>query len=289
MVDEDPRREGLGAALDERAGHRRPRVGKRLDGGEVVLGQARIVDEVVEERRGEVERRQPLRLDQLERRAGVPVRLADEAAADRVHGQQRVHAHRVVERHDPERAVAVAVAVLDDLREPAGAVGPVRAGHALGPPGRPRRVEHQRRRPLVEVERAGMRVGREQRAEVGVEREVRRGGSVGEAEIQVGLREARRERHEDGAEPLAGPVEGHRLAGRLHDRRHPVAFTHAGRREPARGAARLLQEPRVRETDVAGDDGLRLGIPLGRGEQRERQVHGEAVPAARAIASTIGS
>ena len=88
-------------------------------------------DEVVVERRREVERGDPLPLDQRRAPPRLPVRLADVAAADEVHRDQRVDAHRVVERHAAERAVAVAVALLDDLREPAGAVGAMRARHAL--------------------------------------------------------------------------------------------------------------------------------------------------------------
>ena len=156
VVDEQPRRERLDAPLDERARHRRARVGERLDRRDVVVAEPRVPDEVVVQRGGEVERRDPLALDQRERRLGVPVRLADVTAADQVHRDQRVNAHRVVERHAAERPVAVAVALVDDLGERAGAVGPVRARHALRPAGRAGGVEHQALAVVRHVECAGM-------------------------------------------------------------------------------------------------------------------------------------
>ena len=74
-----------------------------------------VVDEIVEERRREVERGDPLLLDQRERLAGVPARLRHEAAADEMHREQGVDPHRVVERHHAERPVGPAVAVLERL------------------------------------------------------------------------------------------------------------------------------------------------------------------------------
>jgi hypothetical protein len=74
-----------------------------------------VVDEVVEERRRQVERGQPLLLDQRQRFAGVPARLRGEAAADAVHREERVNPHCVVERHHSERAITPAVAVLERL------------------------------------------------------------------------------------------------------------------------------------------------------------------------------
>ena len=96
-------------------------------------------------------------LDQLERLVGIPARLRHVTAADEVHREQRVDAHRVVERHHAEGAVAVAVAVLQRLAQPAGPVGRVRARHALRPPGRARGVEEERDLAVVAVERAVMR------------------------------------------------------------------------------------------------------------------------------------
>ena len=73
-----------------------------------------------------------------------------------------MHAHRVVQRHRPERAVAVDQAVLDDLREARRAIGAMRAGHAFWLSGRAGGVEHQRRRLLVEVQRPRVLVALEQ-------------------------------------------------------------------------------------------------------------------------------
>ena len=66
MVDEDLRVEGGSNLLGERARHGSARVGDRTDGRGVEVAETRVVDEVVEERRREVERRDPLSLDQLQ-------------------------------------------------------------------------------------------------------------------------------------------------------------------------------------------------------------------------------
>jgi len=71
----------------------------------------------------------------------------------------------VVQRHHSERAVAVVDAVLDDLREAGRPIGTMRAGHALGLPGRAGGVEHQRSRLLVQIERARMLIALEQERE----------------------------------------------------------------------------------------------------------------------------
>src|SRR3990172_5400536 len=70
------------------------------------------MDEIVVERGDEVERGEPLRLDERERPARAPVRLADEAAVHRGHARQRVDPHGVVERDDAEGALAPPVAAL---------------------------------------------------------------------------------------------------------------------------------------------------------------------------------
>ena len=114
----------------------------------------------MEQGRGEVERRDPLTLDQLERLLRIPPRLGDVTAADEVHREQGVDAHRVVERHHAEGAVAVAVAVLQRLAEPAGPVGRVGARDALRSPGRARGVEEERDLAVVAVERALVRGAR---------------------------------------------------------------------------------------------------------------------------------
>jgi hypothetical protein len=53
------------------------------------------------------------------------------------------HAHRVIERHDTERALAPAVEVLSDMGERRGALGALPARHTLRPPGRAGGVEQQ--------------------------------------------------------------------------------------------------------------------------------------------------
>ena len=70
-----------------------------------MLGEPFVADEVVEQRGGEVERRDALRLDQAKRLAWIPAGLGHVAAADEVHGEQGVDTHRVVEGHHPEGAV----------------------------------------------------------------------------------------------------------------------------------------------------------------------------------------
>ena len=72
VVDEDLGLEGGGDLLDERARHRRARVGDGTDGGRVEVPEARVVDEVVEEGRREVERVDALPLDQPQRLLGIP-------------------------------------------------------------------------------------------------------------------------------------------------------------------------------------------------------------------------
>ena len=75
--------------------------------------------------------------------ARAPFWLTDEAAVDGRHAGERVDAHRVVERHDAERALAPCVAALQRLGDGAGVVVALRARHALGPSGGPRGVEDQ--------------------------------------------------------------------------------------------------------------------------------------------------
>ena len=123
VVDEDLRPEDVDAAPHEGRRHRRAGVAESAHRGDVRHGRVRVVDEVVEERRREVQGRDPLLGDEPERLARIPARLRDEAAPDEVHREQRVDPHRVVERHHAERPVAPGVAVLERLRPRARAVG----------------------------------------------------------------------------------------------------------------------------------------------------------------------
>ena len=232
VVDEQPGRKGIDAALDQRARHRRPRVGERLDRREVEIAAPGVGDEVVEERGGEVERRDPLALDQLERGPGVPVRLADVAAADQVHRDERVDAHRVVQRHAAERPVAVAVVLVDDLREAARAVGAVRAGDALRPSGRAGGVEHQALVALVGIERAGVR-GRRRAAAHRPRARARRRSPRGSSRGRPRTRAARAGR--TSPRPTGMPSRGRRCRGGSGRRRRPAA------RAPGRRAARAAR------------------------------------------------
>jgi hypothetical protein len=276
MVHEHARPEDLHAALDERTRHRRTGVGERLDGRDVVVGEPRMVHEVEVERRREVERGDALLLDQSQRLLGIPASLRDEAAADQVHGQQRMDTHRVVERHRAERAVAGAVAMLDDLREAAGAVGPVRARNALRPARRSGRVEDQAGLALVQIEGTG------------VVRPVRKrhvladhhpSAAVLEAVLELCFGQAPRERDENGPAPLCRPVQERSLHAVVEDRRDPVARSEA---EPARDSRGACEQLLVRQARQC----LRVGAALGGVEEGEGKVH---TPAVLAIASTIGS
>ncbi len=243
-----------------------------------------MVDEVVEERRREVERRDPLGLDQGQRLTRVPAGLRDEAAADEVHRDERVDPHRVVERHHPERAVAPGVAVLERLRPPARSVGGVRARNALRPAGRPGRVEHQRDLALVAVERA-LVLGTIGKA-VGVADDEPR-TAVGEAVVELVLGQPPGERHEHRSGPLGGPVEERGVEPVVEHGRHALSGPDA---ETAGHPPEARQELAVRE---AGER-LELGMALAGREERLREVHGAppgaCVGSAQAsIASTIGA
>ena len=93
-----------------------------------------------------------------------------------------------------------------------------------------------------------------------------------------------REWDERGAEPLRGPVELDRLAARLDHGGDAVAGADPGPGEPAGESPDALQQLRVGQPEVAVDHGFGIGMALGRGEERNREVH----PAAFSIASTIG-
>jgi hypothetical protein len=252
-------------------------------------------DEVVVERRRQVERRQPLVFDQRQRVLRVPARLADEAARDDRHREQRVHPHRVVERHHPERPVAEAEPVLERLRDAAGAVGRVRARHALRAAGCAGGVEHQARRAVVEVARRRNLLAADELVEarladgdgaVRVARDelcARVVDAVGEL-VGVG---APRERDEDRTEPLRRPIELDRL----------VAVVEHGRERVAAAEAELGEasgEPRgaFAQVGIGEPDGARLHerVALGRAGggafEDGREVHGSA---ALSTARTIGS
>ena len=182
----------------------------------------------------------------------------------------------MVERHDSERAISPAVAVLERLRPGAGAVGAMGARHALGATGRAGGVEQEGRLLFVAVERA--RVLRTVGQPVAVADHDAR-AAVAEAIVELRLREPPGERDEDRAGPLRGPVEERGLEPVVEDDGDAFARVEP---EPAGDS------PHAGEQLAVGEPGkrLQLGMALAGSEQGLREVH---CPAAWRIASTIGS
>ena len=84
------------------------------------------------ERRHQVEIGDALAGNERQRALRIEPRQADERAADERHGEQRANAHRVVKRHDAQRALAAGVEVLRDMGDRGGPLGPVPSGYSLG-------------------------------------------------------------------------------------------------------------------------------------------------------------
>ena len=209
----------------------------------------RTPQQVVIERRHQVEGGDPLGLDQAERASRLEARLADEGAAHRRHGEQGAHAHGVVERHDAERALAHAVAVLRDVGECGGALGAMSPRYALAAPGGARGVEHERdvvfagtgrgfgrrRQQVSECHRALGRGadpdtaeprgtgGVSHRRSGGLVEGQRRGAGIREEVIQFPRAAPPVKGHHDNAGKLAGPVERRHLPAVLHDDGEPVS------------------------------------------------------------------
>ena len=220
VVHEHLGRERFDAPHDHGRGHRRSRVAERADARDVALGEPLGAEQVVEQGGDEVERRDPLTLDQLERLLRIPPGLRDVTAAHEVHREQGVDAHRVVERHHAKGAVGVPVAVLQGLAEPAGPVGSVRPGDALRPPRRARGVEEERDLALVAVELPLVRRAVGER--IAVADHERRPGIL-DAVGELLLGQPPRERRAHRACPLARPVEQRRLEPVVEDDRDPRA------------------------------------------------------------------
>ena len=308
MVHERVGREGLDAALDEHARHRRAGIGQRAHAGDVARALALLRDQIVEERRREVQRGQPLALDGVQRGARAELGLAAEHPAARARREQGAHAHGVVERHDAERAVAGTQLELDELRERRRALGAVRARDALRLAGRARGVEHQRRLELARPRGLRRAVsGRERRARRRVgDRDQRSAGdglgglgrstldrqdassAVVHAVGQLVGPQAPVERHEDRAEPLRRPVEDGGLDAVLEHRGNAISGSDAQLMQAARRAARALEQFGVGRPLLAVDDRDRLGMALRAGQEMLAEVHAP-VPATSAMASTIGS
>ncbi len=112
-----------------------------------------------------------------------------------------------------------------------------------------------------------------------------RRAAIGNAVVEVGLGDPVRERHDARAEPLAAPVQLHRLGLVREDACDPISGSDAAGREPARDARRALAQLCVGQPLALAHERLRSGCALGRVEEAEREVH---APATSAIASTIG-
>ena len=144
MVDEQIGLEGGGEFFQQSVGHRRAGEAELAHGSHIGLGEKLIVNEVVIERRHQIKVGDPLGRDEGERVPHLEARQADEGAADQRHGEERAHAHGVIERHDAERAFAVAVLILRDMRDRGRPLGALPARHALRLRGRARGIEHDR-------------------------------------------------------------------------------------------------------------------------------------------------
>ena len=244
----------------------------------------RVVHEVVVERRSEVEGVDPLLLDQVERLAGAPRRLCDVAPTDQCSREQRVDAHRVVERHDTERPVGGAQPVLEHLRDPARPLGAMRSGHALRPAGCSGGVQLYGRLAVVEGERAGMLgIAHELSHFTGIAHD-EGGTGVADAVVEVELGNPVRQRDDRRAEPLTSPVELDELGLVREDAGDAVAAPDATCFEARCDLRRPLTQIGVRQPLALPDERLRFRRSLGSVEEAEREIH---APATSAIASTI--
>ncbi len=240
--------------------------------------------EVEVERGREVQRVDPLARDQLQGLAGVPGRLGHVAASDERGRQQRVDAHRVVERHDAERAMTGLKPVLEHLRDRAGPLGAMRSRDPLRPPGRAGRVELDGGLPLVEGECAGVFLVRNELTHVMRLPDHDHGSTIVDAVVEIAGRDAIGERDDDGTEPLAAPVELHRLGLVREHAGDAIAGPHAPRRESTRDPGRMLTQLRIGQPHVLTDECLCAGLSLDRVQEARREVH---APATSAIASTM--
>ena len=143
MVHEHVRLEHVDTPFNQRAEHRRARVAQLSHARGFVLLEVRSVYQHVEQRRHQVQAGQLLALDDPQRLLGVPVGDCHEHAVQGQHRRERVHAHRVVERHDAQGPLTQHVAVLHDLPDRRRVLVALAPRHALGPAGGARRIQHQ--------------------------------------------------------------------------------------------------------------------------------------------------
>ena len=208
---------------------------------------------------GEVEAVDAFALDQPECVLGIPRRLGDEAPADDRGGEQRVDAHRVVEGHDAEGPMSRAEPVLEHLRR---CLRRARRGASAGRPSAVRWCPTCRAGSTARARRDRVRPDARRWRRARAPRRIADddlGAAVPDAVVEVGLGDAVRERHEDGAEPLAGPVELDRLGLVREHARDPVAGLDAARSETAGDPRRALAQLRVRQPRRLADERLRVG------------------------------
>ena len=235
----------------------------------------------------------------------IEARQADEAPVHQRHREQRTYAHRVVQRHDAERALATAVLVLRHVRKCGRALMAMPVGNALGLAGGARGVEHER--DVLRVRRAFISDGPDIAGAGAKGIPMRRGGSfadragtdarkaargaavphrglahwleehglglrIGDAIVDLLGLGAPVQRNDHDAAELAGPVQGCGLMTVLHHRQHPFVPLEIGQphraideRHGVRAALHALEEGRSEVQHVIS---LQRGIARLRGARR---------------------
>ena len=249
-------------------------------------------------------------LDQAQHLLGVVRRYAHELAVEQRSRQQHPHAHRMVDRHDPERGLAEDIAVVRDLRDSRGELIAVRPRHALGPPGGARCVEHEAGAVLTDGGQLGQRLALRQSgighlaclAPSRCDEDARQAFATTLRQrladgVRRGLLECDRlrfrileaENHLCGARPpvkgrehdperLARPIEGGRLIAVLEQDQQPVAGSEAQPRQTA-GHARQLRVPLcISARHAAVDDGAGLGTASDGKRERGGEIHARLFP-----------
>ena len=272
------------------------------------------MQEVVIERRDQIEVGQLLGRDQFERARDVEAWQTDEGAADQRHGKKRAHAHGVIERHGTERALTLAVEILRDMRKRCGALGALTSRHAFRARGRARGIEHDRpcigadaRRPSacalsdksVEGHRVRVRVthgdprarARSARRAHGLGRDLlvhdRLGFGVIEAEIQFARAGAPIERRDDDAGELACPVDRRRFPPILQQRDEMVARVESKIVEAGDKRRNLSVPGVIGQPQLTVDDRQRVGITRHTGKEARAEIkHGGRGPV-RTIAQCV--
>ena len=307
MIDEQVGLEGGVERLEQPVGHRGAGEAELAHRAHVGRGETLVVDEVVIERRHQIEIGDLLGRDQLQRPGGVEARQADEGAADQRHRQQRAHAHGVIERHHAERAFAVAVEVLRDVGDRRGALGALAARHALRLRGGAGGVEHHRPGIGADARFGIAGIVQKQHIEpdfIALRRAERdtlarapafdaRSASAGDVLVDqrpwprnlqavvdlVGLG-APVDRRDDDAGELAGPVQRRRLPAVLQHGDQMIAGHQAELVEAGHHGRDAAVPLRIGQSHRAVDDGERVGIALHAGEKAGAEIkHGQGPPA----------